>query len=276
MGPRSSRSTSRTNTAGTPIHVGAAPLEIAITPDGGTAYVVNADSDDVTPIDIATNTPGPSIPVGDTPFDIAITPDGATAYVVNQISNNVTPINLATRTPGTPIPSEDPQGIAITPDQAPVARFLVTPAAAGSATTFDASASTVAFGTIASYAWNFGDGTTATTTTAVTTHTYQTAGTYTVSVTETSSAGTSTTRVFTGQTVSRNGGPQAIADGTVVIPAATGGTTTTTSAGGGGTTTPVTLPATGGGAANGTLVTMALVLLALGVALIARSRRHPA
>ena len=47
-----------TNTAGTPIHVGAAPLEIAITPDGGTAYVVNADSDDVTPIDMATNTAG--------------------------------------------------------------------------------------------------------------------------------------------------------------------------------------------------------------------------
>jgi DNA-binding beta-propeller fold protein YncE len=106
----------------------------------------------VAPIDVATNTAGPSIPAGDTPLDIAITPDGATAYVATQVSDNVTPINLATRTPRPPIPSDDPQGIALTPDQAPVARFLVTPAPAGSATTFDESASTVAFGTIASYA----------------------------------------------------------------------------------------------------------------------------
>jgi LPXTG-motif cell wall-anchored protein len=105
-------------------------------------------------------------------------------------------------------------------------------------------------------------------------HTYSTAGTYVVGLTETSSGGTSTTRVFTGQTVLRNGGPQAVAGGSVEIPAATGGTTTTTS--GGGTTTPVTLPPTGPGAANATLVTVALLLLALGVAFVVRSRRHPA
>jgi hypothetical protein len=100
--------------------------------------------------------------------------------------------------------------IAITPDQAPVAHLHVTLAAIGSPSTLDASASTVAYGTIASYHWNFGDGATATTTTPVTTHTY-TGGSYTASVTETSSAGTSTTQVFTGQTASQNGGPQATA-----------------------------------------------------------------
>ena len=178
---------------------------------------------------MATNTPGTAIPVGDTPLGVAVTPDGATAYVTNAGSDTVTPIDVATNTPGTPIPVGDgPLGVAVTPDQAPVAALTVAPAPAGSPTTLDASASTVAFGIIASYAWDFGDGTTATTDTATVTHTYAAAGRYTATVTETSSAGTSTTRVFTGQTMSRNGGPQAVADAhgdgaARTDPAATGG-----------------------------------------------------
>jgi YVTN family beta-propeller protein len=94
-----------------------------------------------------------------------------------------------------------PFGLAITPDQAPVAALTITPAPAGQATTFDASASTVEFGTIATFEWDFGDGTTATTTEPTATHTYAIAGSYPVTVTLTSSGGTSTTRVFTGQTI---------------------------------------------------------------------------
>ena len=44
------------------------------------------------------------------------------------------------------------------------------------------------------------------------------AGSFTASVTELSSGGTSTSQTFTGQTVSRNGGPQARASSTVTIP----------------------------------------------------------
>ena len=46
--------------------------------------------------------------------------------------------------------------IAITPDQAPTARF--TKKVAGRTVTLDASASTSFFGTVAHYAWTFGDG----------------------------------------------------------------------------------------------------------------------
>jgi YVTN family beta-propeller protein len=53
-----------TNTAGTPIPHGGAPVSVAITPDGKTAYVTILRSDGVTPIDIATNTAGTPIPVG--------------------------------------------------------------------------------------------------------------------------------------------------------------------------------------------------------------------
>jgi hypothetical protein len=85
----------------------------------------------------------------------------------------------------------------------------VTAGAAGAGSSFDASASTVAYGTISSYTWNFGDGSFATTSTPSTTHTYAAAGSYTATLTETDSAGTSTAQVFTGQTMSRNGGPGA-------------------------------------------------------------------
>jgi PKD repeat protein len=50
---------------------------------------------------------------------------------------------------------------------------------------------------IASYAWNFGDGTTQTTTSNQTTHTYAVAGTYNVRVTARTTTGTSSTGTTT-------------------------------------------------------------------------------
>ena len=47
-----------------------APSDVAITPDGSTAYV---PSDQLTPIDVATNTAGASIPVSGA-YGIAISP----------------------------------------------------------------------------------------------------------------------------------------------------------------------------------------------------------
>ena len=122
-------------------------------------------------------------------------------------ADSVTPVDLTTKTAGTAIlVGNSPLGISITPDQAPSADFAVEPAPSGSPTAFDASSSSAHFGTIASYAWSFGDGTTAVTTTANLTHTYAVPGSYAVTLRVTDSAGTSTTQAFTGQTMSRNGG----------------------------------------------------------------------
>ncbi|SMQ72678.1 PKD repeat-containing protein [Plantibacter sp. VKM Ac-1784] len=74
---------------------------------------------------------------------------------------------------------------AVAPNQLPTAAF--TPTVVNLDGSFDASASVDPDGTIASYAWNFGDGTTGTGVTA--THTYATAGTFSVSLTVTDSVG---------------------------------------------------------------------------------------
>ncbi len=205
-----------TNTPGLAIPVSSAPfhsgpLAVAVTPDGKTAYVADfgAGSNSVTPIDTATNTPGAAIPVG-APTAVAITPDGKTAYVTNFGSDSVTPIDTATNKPGVAIPvGGDPFAVAVTPDQGPVARFSATGSAVGQAAGFDASASSDPDGTVASYHWDFGDGSTQTTTSPTTTHTYATAGAHTVTLTVTDDAGCSTAQTFTGQTVSCNGSPAA-------------------------------------------------------------------
>ena len=199
-----------TSTPGTPITVGSEPDAIAITPDGSTAYVVNGGDNTVTPIDLATRHAEHAIGVGNAPDDVAITPDGKTAEVVNEGDNDVTPIDTTTNTAGATIGANpDPWGIAIVPDQGPEAALSVTPAAQGQATGFGASASVAPSSPIVNYAWNFGDGGTATTSGPTTTHTYATAGVYTASVTETDADGTSTTQVFTGQTALHNGDPEA-------------------------------------------------------------------
>jgi YVTN family beta-propeller protein len=251
-----------TKMLGTRIPTGNFPLGIAITPDGKTAYVANfiapggSTPPTVTVIDIATNSVRATISVGtadNSPQAIAVTPDDKTAYVVasaNPGEPNVFPIDVATDTVGSGITvGTSPVAIAITPDQAPLAHVSVTPAPVGQPTSFDASASTVPFGTITSYFWQFGDCVwlcTATTTTPTTTHTYGALGTYTAKVTETDSAGTSRTQVFTGQTMSRNGGPSAVASegfsvGGQPLPTIQPGSASVAE-GGAGTTTPLQVP----------------------------------
>ena len=126
-----------------PISCEGTPQDVAITPDGKTAYVTGAAN--VVPINVATNTvgtpiqgvrPAPQhrdqtrrvqglrgesllrrclgdrrgdghradkIAVGSFPNAIAVTPDGSKAYVSNGGEETVTPIDLATDTAGTPI-----------------------------------------------------------------------------------------------------------------------------------------------------------------------------
>jgi DNA-binding beta-propeller fold protein YncE len=192
---------------------------VAITSSGTKAFVATT-SPVVTPIDLANNTPQPSINVGDISTTIAITPDNQTAYVTVG-ANAVVPIDVASNTAGAPIfVGNGPYGIAITPDQTPVAIFSAAPDASNGLTIlFDASNSVSPVGTIVTYGWNFGDGTIVNTDTPTITHTYAAQGSFDVTLTVVNSAGTSDFPLFTGQTVSNNGGPNALLSRTIEVSA---------------------------------------------------------
>ena len=104
-------------TVGAPIPVGADPVAIAVAPNGGTAYVVNAGDSTITPISLASDTAGAALSVGVDPMAIAITSSGATAYVLGGTgAGTLTPITLAAN------PAQDVVGAAISvPGGAPAA-----------------------------------------------------------------------------------------------------------------------------------------------------------
>lgn len=77
-------------------------------------------------------------------------------------------------------------------DLPPNAALTTSCAVRSTACTLDASTSSDIDGSVASYAWDFGDGTTATAAAATLTHTYATPGTYTVTVTVTDDRGVAT------------------------------------------------------------------------------------
>jgi PKD repeat protein len=106
----------------------------------------------------------------------------------------------------------------MSPDQAPVASFLVNAQTAGLPTQFDASASISPIGTISSYAWDFGDGTTVITSSPIVNHTYSSTGPFNVLLTVTNSAGTSTSKIFSSRFMSNNGGPTANLAQIITIP----------------------------------------------------------
>jgi hypothetical protein len=224
------------------------PIDLAIgtRPDGtstlyvGVDSVPNAPGGGAYPIPLpipagfkpATALPLPPIPsvgtpTGTAPVALFATPDG-NGLEVSTGSGSVVAFDTTTRKPdgcdvssfpgATPPPAATPcprggGAVVVTPDQRPTADFTFAPGPPGQPTSFDASGSTIAFGTVTRYVWDFGDGTPPATQAVPTTeHVYATAGIYSVTLTETDWAGTSVgtsppSTVFTGQTMTRRGGP---------------------------------------------------------------------
>ncbi len=153
-------------------------------------------------IQSATPTTG-TLRVRSTPTGATVRVDGAPAGTTNVDIPNVTPGNhtvevsrsgyqTETRTVSVTagaITTVDVVLTAIPANQAPIATFTYTPTSpyAGTVVQFDASASSDPDGTIVSYAWNFGDGGTATG--AMPTRAYAATGSYTVQLTVTDNGG---------------------------------------------------------------------------------------
>lgn len=209
---------------------------IAITPNGSTVCAVSRYNNqfvfariNVTTHAIEHRDPLPS--ELSFPFIVTITPDGNTASILDEgevgtegdgnaynasiafmdlSGSGKDPVIVTTDFP-------DATGAAITPDQAPTARFAYS--VHGLTATFDGSRSTSDVGSVVTWAWDFGDGQEQTTSSPTVTHTYSNSGTYFVTLTVTNTAGTSTEITFTGKTVSNNGGPSAtVTDSITVFP----------------------------------------------------------
>ena len=123
---------------------------------------------------------------------------------------------IAALSAATPTGGVSPRGIALRPDQGPVARVSAT---GGALARFDASGSSDD-GAVARYDWDFGDGTSGPDAGPTPAHAYASRGTYTATVTVTDDAGCSTRVVTAGRTVACNGGPAARAQVGVTVPPA--------------------------------------------------------
>ena len=76
------------------IWVGGRPMNLAVSPDGSSAYVPNYDLNEIEKIDILHDSVVARIPLARGPRGIAITPDGRTAYVSNPVAVSVSVVDL--------------------------------------------------------------------------------------------------------------------------------------------------------------------------------------
>ncbi|HEY0869882.1 MAG TPA: PKD domain-containing protein, partial [Acidothermaceae bacterium] len=198
------------------------PQGIAISPDGTEAYVVGLGAGPISVIDTGTNQVTGEVKVAGEPQEVAFAANGNTAYVTENEPHQVQTIDVDTRqTAGSPIglPGLSLTGIALTPDQSPVAAFTSPRATVGVPAPFDGSASTDADGTIASYNWTVEDGRDATGVSAV--HTFLTAGTFNAKLTVVDDEGCGEAMVFTGRTAYCSGGASSVSHPVTVAAAPT-------------------------------------------------------
>jgi YVTN family beta-propeller protein len=205
---------------GGPIPVGLTPSGIAVAPSGVFAYAAALGANTVTPIATSTNAVSSAIGGFNAPAGVAIAPDGTQGYVTNSGGGNVSVFRTASNSvTGSIATGAGPTGIAIVPNQGPTASFLVTPQRrfAKRRLTFQAGASRDPDGTVANYAWDWGDGKRAQGLQTRRTHTYSKPGTYTATLTVTDNEGCSNEMIFTGQTASCNGTTAAVASATITV-----------------------------------------------------------
>jgi DNA-binding beta-propeller fold protein YncE len=223
--------------AGNRVLTGGRPEGIAIAPDGRFLYTNSIDANAVSAFTIGPE--GQLGPLGVFPtcansqepaacgaVATAVTPDGGAVYALDVFSDQLAAFTVAATgalvsVPGSPLPSggDGPafQGLAVRPNQGPIAVLRRATGVAGRPTVLDGSRSFDRDGQVVRYDWDFGDGETASDAGPTPSHVYASAGRHHVTVTVTDNEGCSSTLVFTGQTALCNGSRRATASREVIV-----------------------------------------------------------
>ena len=190
------------------IGTGADPTSIVMTPSGQYVYVANTTDDTIWGYKVEPDGSLAHVAMVDTsePTSLAIAPSGGYLYATNGSSGDGTVSAFQIAADGSlqalagpaATTGTSPSGIVVTPDAGPTAAFSASPANAGSPSSFDASASSAGSAPIGGYSWQFGDGSTGGGVTP--SHTYASAGQYTVTLTVAGSDSCSNALPFTGVT----------------------------------------------------------------------------
>lgn len=203
---------------------GISTQEGAITPNGQFYFTPNNNEDTISTIQVGANgelsKPFPDIPVAlASPGEAVTSSDGRFLFVQSSngdffqtfaIAGNgaLTPLTPPVSTGG----SSDGSSPTPRPAQAPVTKLKIKGAEPGKLSRFDATGSADSDGgTITGYSWNFGDGTTLTTTGPTTTHRYKKAGDYDVSAFAIDSENCGGSDIFDGNIMYCNAGSDATA-----------------------------------------------------------------
>ncbi len=213
--------TATNSVTGPPIEIGTDPEWVTVSPNDSAVYVSNFSSNSVSVIDPGTDEVRTTVMIGEEePQGIAVSPDSATWFVTTLSDEMVRGFRAKSeKSLGGPIAvGVEPSRLVFSPDQPPSATFSgPTLARPGPPVSFDASASRDPDGSIAEFAWNFGDGTATQSAGPTPAHVYSSPGTYRVGLRLTDDEGCSTNLVFTGQTASCNGSAAASATGSVTV-----------------------------------------------------------
>jgi YVTN family beta-propeller protein len=98
------------------VRVGRQPSVVAIAPNGRFAYVTDNGSGDVSVLDTAGRAVVATVKVGTRPSGVAVTPDGRRVYVANQASGTVSVIDTSNNTVTATVRASEPTAVAVSPD----------------------------------------------------------------------------------------------------------------------------------------------------------------
>jgi 6-phosphogluconolactonase (cycloisomerase 2 family) len=199
----------------------------AVGPDGRHIYMPDINLNGIVTATVAADG---TLAVIDTmpvaiPQAVAVSPDNRFLYYGNNSLKIVGVASLGADGVPTLLPftipwdSGEPERLVFGPAPTPVAGFSSKPGAPGANSRFDASGSVRA----ARFDWNFGDGTTLPNGGPTPTHRYARAGVYEVRLTVADDGGCSTEQIYTGQSTTCPGGPEATTTASLDTPPAISG-----------------------------------------------------